>query len=102
MTKFIGTKHNILDGGPEGELILTRSQELPHDFLDGIKAARDASAAAPVGDLMYVGTIPDVIVEKWMAEGFDILNNDGITFAEITAKLKHDGLDGLIGTNRRV
>jgi hypothetical protein len=102
MTKFIGTKHNILDGNTEGELILTRSQELPQDFLDGIKAARDASTAAPIGDMMYVGTIPEVVVEKWMAEGFDILNNDGISFAEIVAKLKSDGLDGLIGTNRRV
>jgi hypothetical protein len=102
MTTLIGTKHNFLDGGTDGELVLKRSQELPQDFLDGIKAARDASKTAPIGEMMYVGTIPEVVVEKWMAEGFDIMNDDGITFAEIVAKLRHDGLDGLIGTNRRV
>jgi hypothetical protein len=99
MTKIIGTKHNIIDGNTQGELIVTRSQEIPQEYLDGIKAARDASTSAPIGDMMYVGSVPGVVVEQWINEGFDFEN---ASFAEIIAKLKYDGLDGLIGTNRRV
>jgi hypothetical protein len=99
MTKIIGTTHNVLDGNSPGELIFTRSQELPQDYLDGIKAARDASASGPIGDFMYVGSVPGAVVEQWAIEGFDFNN---ASFAEIIAKLRHDGLEGLIGTNRRV
>lgn len=97
MTKLIGTKHNVLDGNTEGELIFTRSQELPQEWLDDIKAARDASTTGPIGDFMYVGSIPGVVVEQWLAEGFDVMD---APFSEIIRKLKQDGLDGLIGTNR--
>jgi hypothetical protein len=99
MTKIIGTTHNVLDGNSPGELIFTRSQELPQDYLDAIKAARDASTSGPIADFMYVGSIPGVVVEQWISEGFDFEN---AAFAEIIRKLKTDGLDGLIATNRRV
>ena len=99
MTKIIGIKHNVLDGESEGELILKRSQEIPQEWLDGIKGARDASATGPIGDFMYVGSIPGVVVEQWLTEGFDVME---ASFAEIVRKLKQDGLDALIGTSRQV
>jgi hypothetical protein len=51
---------------------------------------------------MKLASIPTVVVEKWMREGFDILTDRNITPAQIVKKLKEENLDGFLATEKRL
>jgi len=48
---------------------------------------------------MRVASIPTVVVEKWMREGFNIWE---VTGQEIVKRLKEQNLDGFMATDKRV
>lgn len=84
-----------------GGLILKKSQEIPQSLLDSIKAKRDDSTNHREGDFMHVASIPAVIAEKWMKEGFNILDPN-VNGKEIVRRLKAENLDGFLTTDKRI
>lgn len=86
------------DENSEG-LVIERFQEIPQSFIDGLKAQKAASTAVREGETMRVASIPVVVVEKWMREGFDFNN---ATAKQIVAKLKQENLDYFLTTDKQV
>jgi hypothetical protein len=88
-------------GEDVGGLHIKKQQIITDQFMDDLKDARFASKA-PAGDFHKVASIPVAIVEKWMREGFNILADRNITAAQIMKRLRAEGLDGFLATNKRV
>jgi len=77
------------------------TQEVPASFLDQLKRKRDDSASAPTGEMHHVASIPVAIVEKWMAEGFNIFDKN-INLKEIVKRLNSEDMAGFLVTNKRL
>lgn len=91
--------HNInvnFDENSEG-LVIKKSQEITQEYLDSLKEARFNSKNAPSSEYHRAASIPVVIVEKWMKEGYDVFNEP---VAKSLAKLKAEGLDYFITTDK--
>ena len=84
-----------------GGLLIKKQQIITDQFMDDLKDQRFASKA-PARDYHKVASIPVGIIEKWMREGFNILTDKNITAAQIVARLKKEGLDGFLATNKRI
>ena len=82
-------------------LVLKKTQEIPQSLLDSIKQQRDESTTRPEGEFMKVASIPAVIVEKWMREGFNILDPN-INGKEILKRLRAENLDAFIATEKSI
>lgn len=76
-------------------------QNIPQSFLDDLKEQRNASKSQREGDYMRVASIPTVIVEKWMREGFDIMSGEHSAH-EIVRKLKAENLEAFLTTEKSV
>ena len=50
---------------------------------------------------MRVASIPTIVVEKWMREGFDIMTGEH-SAAEIVKKLKQENLHAFLTTEKSV
>lgn len=83
------------------KLVIKKEQSIPQSFLDRLKTARDDSANNKMGDYHRVASIPTVVVEKWMREGFNIWDKN-VTAKEIVARLKLEHLDGFLTTTKRI
>ena len=77
------------------------TQEISDDFLTGLKEQRNASLDQREGDFMRVASIPVVVVEKWMREGFDVMSGKH-TAAEIVKRLKQENLHAFLTTDKSV
>lgn len=78
-------------------LVIQKSQEITQEYIDSLKEARFESKHRPAGDYHRAASIPVVIVEKWMKEGYDVFNEP---VAKSLAKLKAEGLDYFITTDK--
>ena len=100
MTNLIEPLYTFHEGDSEDrKLVIQRTQEIPDDFLDTCRQERLAQAAGPVGNFMKVASIPTVIVEKWLREGFDIHKESA---KAIVARLRAEDLSAFLTTNRRI
>ena len=79
-----------------------QTQHLSDQFLDSLKEQRNASSQQREGEFMRVASIPTVVVEKWMREGFDILSDKNITGADIVKRLKAENLDAFLTTDKSI
>lgn len=77
------------------------TQEIPTSFLDTLKEQRNESTKTREGDFMRVASIPTVIVEKWMREGFNIMDGEH-SATEIVKRLKAENLDAFLTTEKQV
>ncbi len=77
------------------------TQDISSQFLDSLKEQRNASLDQREGEFMRVASIPVVVVEKWMREGFDIMSGKH-TAAEIVKRLKQENLDAFLTTEKSV
>jgi hypothetical protein len=77
------------------------TQDIPTSFLDNLAEQRKESTKRREDEFMRVASIPVVIVEKWMREGFDIMNGEH-TAAEIVKRLKDENLEAFLTTEKRV
>ena len=77
-------------------------QHIPDSFLSNLADMRHNSSQTREGEFMKVASIPTVVVEKWMREGFDILGDRNIKPADIVKKLKAEGLEDFLATSKRV
>ncbi len=79
-------------------LTIRKDQEITSDFLDGLKEDRMASKAR-ANEFHKVASIPVVVVEKWLREGFDIYRED---LKSIMKKLHAEDLQAFIATEKKV
>ena len=77
------------------------TQDISQSFLDAVKEQRDSSKSRREGDYMRVASIPTIIVEKWMREGFNIMNGEH-SAAEIVKRLKAENLEAFLTTEKSV
>ena len=98
MTKTLLTDvHWDIDANMDG-LLVRKDQEITSDFLDELSDQRLASKA-PSGDFHRLASIPVVVVEKWLREGFDIYKESA---QAILKKLRDEDLTAFIATTKRV
>ena len=83
-------------------LVRRHTQEIPQWHLDRLKEERNNSLSQREGDFMRVASIPVVVVEKWMREGFDIMSDRNITGKDILKRLKNENLDAFITTDKSI
>lgn len=80
------------------DLTVRKDQIITDAFLDGLKEDRMASKAR-AGDFHKVASIPVVVVEKWLREGFDIYRESA---SAILKKLRDEDLQAFIATEKRI
>jgi len=78
-------------------LIITKTQDIPQEHLDYLKAYRAQNSEGRMGDYHRAASIPVVIHEKWLKEGYDCTVEP---IKKTLAKLKAEGLDYFITTDR--
>lgn len=74
-------------------------QEITSDFLDDLKDLRIRSHHRQEGEMMKIASIPVVVADKWMREGFDVFKASA---KEIVAKLKAEDLGDFMATNKNL
>ena len=77
------------------------TQDITDDFLTGLKEQRNNSKDQREGEYMSVATIPTIVVEKWMREGFNIMTGEH-SAAEIVQRLKQENLHAFLTTDKSV
>ena len=82
-------------------LYIKRSQDIPQHLLDDIKDQRNNSTSRREGEFMRVASIPAVVAEKWMREGFNILDPN-VNGKEIVRRLKAENLDAFLTTDKSI
>ncbi len=85
----------------DAALVVKKEQQIPKSFLDRLKVERDESANNRMGDYHRIASIPTVVVEKWMREGFNIWDKN-VKASEIVARLKLEHLDAFLTTTKRI
>ena len=92
---------NTQYGCDVGGVFRKHTQDISDDFLASLKEQRNASLDQREGDFMRVASIPVVVVEKWMREGFDVMSGKH-SAAEIVKRLKQENLHAFLTTDKSV
>ena len=95
--KLVSVETDFLQQG--NNVIRKSTQEISQAFLDDLKDARNETSGKPSGEFMRVASIPTVVVEKWMREGFNIWEASA---TEIVKRLKSEDLDVFLATDKRI
>lgn len=80
-------------------LVRKHTQNITQAFLDDLKDARNESTSKPMGEFHKVASIPTVVAEKWLREGFDLWEATG---EQIVRKLKAEDMGAFMATEKRV
>lgn len=94
---LIDTKVDFHDGSHPGGLIVQNSQEITPEYLDELKAERNASGSRPTGNFHRFASIPTAVYDKWLREGYDARKEPA---RKTLLKLHTEGLDAFITTNK--
>lgn len=86
--------HDNADG-----LLIKQQQYIPDEFISQLKKQKIESTSRREGNFMHVASIPVIIHEKWLKEGFDCTR---APYKETLQRLHREGLDAFIVTNKRV
>jgi hypothetical protein len=79
--------------------IIESVQNIPDSFLQRLKDERNESQSVREAEHQRVASIPVVLVDKWIKEGFDFWNESN---HKIVAKLKAEGLEYFVTTAKAV
>ena len=95
--------HNIQTDWEENAdgLLQKSTQVIPQQFLDSLAEHRNATSGRRAGEYMRVASIPTVVVEKWMREGFNIFDKN-VDGREIVKRLKNENLDAFLTTEKSI
>ena len=96
-TNLIGVNTNYLQSGDV--VFRKHTQSISQSFLDDLKDSRNSSKDQNEGEFMKVASIPVIVVEQWMREGFNIYEATG---QEIVKRLKDQNLDGFMATEKSI
>lgn len=85
------------------QVVFKRTQDIDDNFLDGIADHRvdTASDFTPTGDMYLAASIPTVVVEQWLAEGFNIFDQNN-KLEDIMKRLQRYDMERLIATSKRL
>lgn len=97
MIQIIDPRVEFLDGDSTNPFVVKKTQEIPQEFLDAVKDAKFATSNAPMGNYHRAASIPTVIHEKWLREGFDCTQ---APLKETLARLRREGLEAFITTTK--
>lgn len=85
--------NNYTDGS-----VIETFQTIPTEFTDDLKAERFANSQSRVkSEYHRVASVPVVVVDKWIREGFDFWKAGA---KEILARLKAENLDVFITSDK--
>lgn len=85
---------------PGGGLLIRKDQVITPEFL--AECAEKRNSTEQTGWLHEVAEVPTMLVEVWARQGFDIVNDRNIKARDIVKRLKAEGLDDFLTTNKRV
>lgn len=97
MTKLHEIDFNITENN-DG-LLIEKQQAIPDHFIQSLKDARSESKHRKAGEYHRAASIPTVIVEKWMSEGYNVFEEP---VAKSIARLKAENLDYFITTDKQL
>ena len=97
--KLINPTSTFLDT-PDDAWVIRKDQEITDEFLQKNKELRDSSHK-PSGEFHQMASIPTIVVEKWMREGFNIFDK-GVTAKEIVERLRREDLEAFLTSNKRI
>lgn len=81
-------------------LYVTKSQEIPDDFLSDLADKRNASTNERANDFYHVASVPIAVVDHLLTNyGFDVMN---APVRETIAMLKRLELDHFLATQKRI
>ena len=80
-------------------VFIKKTQEIPSWHMDSLKEQRNESTKRSEGEFMKVASIPVIVAEQWMKQGYDIYNMTG---KEIIKKLKEENLDDFFTTEKTI
>ena len=89
----------LLKDNDEKNFNIKHSQNIPKAFLDETKVAREDSLDYKEGDYMRVASVPVVVHEQWLREGFDMMEESP---REILKRLHAQNLNAFITTKKQV
>lgn len=98
-TNLVGIDTNF--GENADGLFRKHSQNISQAFMDDVRDARNASANEPIGNFQRVASIPTIVIEKWMREGFNIYDPN-VNGKDIIKRLKAENLDGFLTTDKSI
>ena len=82
-----------------GDLFQKHTQHISQSFLDDLKDARNDSTSKPMGEFHRIASIPTVVAEKWLREGFDLWEATG---EQIVRKLQTEDMGAFMATEKRI
>jgi hypothetical protein len=85
--------------GDQDALAIKHEQDIPSSFLKSLSDLRSSSTHAREGNYMKLCSIPVVVVEKWLREGFDIYKESA---SSIMKRLRKEDLDAFIATSKSI
>lgn len=86
-------------GADQDGLFTTHTQDIDQTFLDRLREKRNDSAHGPIGDWMHVASVPAIFVHKWLRE--DGFNAYQAPIKDVEARLRREGLEGFLATEKR-
>lgn len=95
--KLFETKVDFHEQGDN--LIVEKTQDIPTWWLDQLKNDRFESKSKPMGEFHRAASIPQALHEQWLATGYDCTREP---IRKTLAKLKHEGLDAFITTDKQL
>jgi len=95
--KILETNVSLLEG-PGDELGVHYTQEIPDYFLQDIQD-RSTGANDATGDLLFVGSVPAAVADRWMREGYNVFEEP---IRKTLAKLKAENFGKLVGTSKSI
>lgn len=78
-------------------LVIHKSQAITDEYLQALKDERFESKNKPTGEYHRAASIPVILHEKWLAEGYDCTKEP---IRKTLAKLKAEGLDYFVTTDK--
>jgi phage host-nuclease inhibitor protein Gam len=82
-----------------GELAIRRTQVIPQEYMDHLADTRFDNLSTEAGEMHRVGAVPVGLVEEWRRKGFDVYT---APIEDILARLKLEGYDKFVTTNKRI
>ena len=95
----LNVKQDIdLDFKEEGDnLIIQKQQTITDEYIQSLKDARFESKNRPAGNYHRAASIPVILHEKWLKEGYDCTQEP---VRKTVARLKAEGLDYFVTTDK--
>lgn len=96
MTKLIETNVDLLEQG--GDIGVRYTQEIPDHFIQDIQD-RFTGVDDPTGNLLFVGSVPAAVADRWMREGYNVYQEP---IRKTLAKLKAENFGKFVATAKRI